>query len=68
MKKNKNKPRDCWEFMDCPEKVKAVCNVYKLGMGNKCWYLMHVKEACPNADMVESCFDCQWYLEKEDQE
>ena len=62
-KRKKNslkKSENCWEFINCPEKVRNNCDVYKLDAGNECWLMCKTNESCGLCKNKE-CFDCEWF-------
>lgn len=58
---NKKEPQNCWNFMNCPPKTKANCEVFKLNSGRECWFLMNTKQGCPASKKYGSCVGCPWY-------
>ncbi len=56
-------PKNCWEFMECPKKIKEKCIVYKLKVGRECWLFVDFKTGCPGAAKKHnnSCMNCPWY-------
>lgn len=69
MDKNNNKhaeAKNCWEFMDCPEKTREKCRVYTTNLGNSCWMLATGLKArnlgCFNVkENFEHCWECPWF-------
>lgn len=61
-KKNTNKEsQNCWEFMNCPKNDKEECLVFQNDMGKECWFVPHIKKACP--EKYDDCTRCPWYKE-----
>jgi hypothetical protein len=59
--KEKQKPKNCWEFKNCPKERRERCDIYKYGYGDKCWISINdvVIKGC--GEGKKNCFDCPWY-------
>lgn len=53
--------KKCWEFFNCPTKVKGNCPAYEHNMGEECWYIIDIDKGCKGAGEKNTCFDCDWY-------
>ncbi len=55
---------NCWDFWQCPEKTKKQCQVFKLNMGDECWFIQNSKGvSCAKAKAadVNDCLDCPFF-------
>jgi hypothetical protein len=57
----RNVPRNCWEFMKCPTKVKGKCPAYKNNAGIVCWFFLTAKGGYPTVRNGDSCINCPWF-------
>jgi len=57
----RNVPRNCWEFMECPIKVKEKCPAYKNNAGMVCWFFWGDKGGCPALRIGAGCANCHWF-------
>ena len=54
------KKQNCWEFMNCPKKIRQNCDAYLLSYGKECWMIIKdISEGCPA--FFGNCFECPWY-------
>ena len=57
---NHQKPKYCWEFMNCPKTMCEHCEYFNNGHKNQCWHIEKIEyKGCPTNP--ESCFLCPWY-------
>ncbi|MBI4843524.1 MAG: PilZ domain-containing protein [Nitrospirae bacterium] len=55
-------PKNCWEFWNCADKLKAKCPAFTTDSGRECFDL--AKDYCPKTtDEFEHCWECPWYQE-----
>lgn len=59
------KPRSCWEYWNCPEKVREKCYIHQKDLGGFCWALEPFLEKAKDSPMAQhgfsSCEECPWY-------
>ena len=56
-----NRPKNCWEFWNCPEEIRKNCEVFKLKAGNKCWFMHTMAKGCKRTEEIGGCFTCEWF-------
>jgi hypothetical protein len=56
-----NVPQNCWEFMECPPKIKEKCPAYQNNTGKDCWFFWNAKGGCPVLMIGKGCIDCNWF-------
>ncbi|MCK5580415.1 MAG: hypothetical protein KAJ18_04000 [Candidatus Omnitrophica bacterium] len=63
----KNTSQDCWEFWNCPEKIKKKCSASKQHLGRTCWkaagYIASRNRQCTKLKEghLAHCHQCPWF-------
>lgn len=52
---------NCWEFFNCPEKVRSKCRIFISDLGSDCWLISRSDDADKHH---KNCIDCPWFKEK----
>ena len=55
------KPSNCWEVMNCPEKIRKKCWAYRLNLGKECWILCKKSNKKFNWKKNTDYFRCEFY-------
>jgi len=59
-----DKAENCWEYVDCPKKVRDACVVFSSKNGKECWFSFDLSEGCPALKEKGGCFFCLWFKKK----
>jgi len=52
---------NCWEVMNCPEKIRKKCWSYRLNLGKECWILKEKARKKFNWKNTMDYFNCEFY-------
>jgi acid phosphatase class B len=63
---SKKGPRNCWEFWNCPKKVREQCPAYTSDSGSYCWFVAghsvtKLKKCSRLTKQFKTCFECPWF-------
>ena len=60
-----NESQNCWEFLNCPKKIREKCNAYRQNSGNECWLVWAKAETgCYGNKKYNGCLNCSWFQKK----
>jgi hypothetical protein len=53
-------PQNCWEFWNCPKKIRDNCPAYTTNSGRDCYDL--AEDYCPKVtNQFKHCQECPWF-------
>jgi len=58
---SKYKSFNCWEVMNCPEKIRKKCWAYRLNLGKECWILNNKAHKKFNWKNNMDYLNCEFY-------
>ena len=57
---NNKEAENCWEFWDCPVKLRDTCIVYTSKSGKDCYNLTYNFSPICKKEFIH-CWECPWY-------
>ena len=58
---NSNNQPSCWEYRQCPDKLRIKCEAYLMDMGKECWFLRDLEDGGANSKIGDGCLKCDYY-------
>ena len=54
-------PQNCWQYKECPIKIREQCLIYRFNMGKECWFISKANKESFTSWTGDKCFNCPWF-------